>query len=85
MEPLSQRREPFLSVVEPTLKDIVDPFLRTFAAKYSGLTPKEITVANLVKEGTPTREIAQLMTYQKGQWKATGKAKNLFGFVLVCH
>jgi len=61
MDPLSPRQEAYLNVLESNLTDIVSPFLHSLTAKYGRLTPKEIMVANLVKEGTPTKEIALFM------------------------
>ena len=37
--------------IESNLNNIVSPFLRTLSSKYLSLTPKEIQVAGLIKEG----------------------------------
>jgi PAS domain S-box-containing protein len=50
-----------LHVIETNLNNIISPFLRNMTMKYSNLTPKEIQVANLVKEGKTTKEIAMLL------------------------
>ena len=51
-----------LDIIEENLNNITSPFLRNIAAHYLNLTPKEIQVANLVKDGKTTKEIAELMT-----------------------
>ncbi len=51
----------FLQILESNLADITAPFLRNLAMKYTGLTPKEVQVAALVKDGKNTKQIAKLI------------------------
>jgi PAS domain S-box-containing protein len=50
-----------ISVMESNLNDIISPFARRLSSKYLGLTPTEIRVANFVKDGMTTKEIAEFM------------------------
>jgi len=50
-----------LNVIETNLNDIISPFIRSLTSKYLDLTPREVQVATLVKEGKTTKEIAELL------------------------
>ena len=58
---LNDSQQGCLSIMESTLMDIVSPFLHKFALEFSHLTPSEIQVANMVKYGKTTKEIAQIL------------------------
>lgn len=57
---LADKEKAFVNIIESNLKDILSPFARSLSSKYLGLTPTEIQVANLVKQGKTTKEIAKL-------------------------
>ena len=52
----------YLEIVENNLKEIISPFMRNLSSKYQALTPMEIQVAGLVKEGKTTKDIAGLLS-----------------------
>lgn len=61
MAPLGIKEMEYINFVETNLNDIISPFARKLISKYSNLTPKEIQVANLIREGKVTKEIAELL------------------------
>jgi DNA-binding NarL/FixJ family response regulator len=48
-------------LLENSLHDLLSPFARQISSDYFGLTPNEINVALLIKEGMSTKEIAREM------------------------
>ena len=58
---LSSNQRSCIDIIETNLEEIVSPFARELSSKYLGLTPTEIRVANLVKEGKTSKEIAEFM------------------------
>ncbi len=50
-----------VSILETNLKNIVSPFTHRLSSKYSGFTPREIQVANLIRQEKSTKEIAEYM------------------------
>jgi PAS domain S-box-containing protein len=55
----------YLRILESNLNDIVSPFVHQLSSKYSALTPKEIQVAQLIREGKNTRDIGELLNSSK--------------------
>ena len=58
---LNPKQVALLSVIESNIDDIVSPFVRDMSLKFMKLTPMEIQVANLIKQGKTTKQIAELM------------------------
>jgi PAS domain S-box-containing protein len=50
-----------LETLQANLNQIVSPFLKTLTSKFLGLTPLEIKIASMVKEGKTTKEIAPIL------------------------
>lgn len=49
------------NIIESNVGEIVAPFMQGLAYKYFRLTPKEIHIANLIKQGKSTKRIADLL------------------------
>jgi len=58
---LDATQESWLRVVESNLTNIVSPFAQRLSSKYLALTPTEIQVAGLIKDGKNTKDIANFM------------------------
>lgn len=58
---LNENQAAQLNMAKENLKKIVSPFLRNLGSSYLGLTPREIQVANLVKEGKTTKEMTEIL------------------------
>ena len=51
----------YVRILETSLQEIVSPFLQRLTSSYFDLTPQEIQVAGLVKDGKMTKEIAEFL------------------------
>ncbi|MBE9574526.1 MAG: PAS domain S-box protein [Proteobacteria bacterium] len=63
--PLTSEQLAYLHILESNFNDIISPFSRTLSSKYLSLTPTEIQVANLVKDGKTSQEIAEVMNLSR--------------------
>jgi DNA-binding CsgD family transcriptional regulator len=58
---LSLQQATLVSIIESNIKEIVSPFAAKLSSKFLNLTPTELQVASLVKDGRSSNEIADLM------------------------
>ena len=58
---LSADQKIFADILENNINELISPFLRKLSAKYMDFTSQEIQVANLVKEGKTSNDIAELL------------------------
>ncbi len=55
----------YMEILKNNLNDIISSFSQSLSSKYVGLTPKEIQVAGLVRDGKTTKEIAEILLMSK--------------------
>lgn len=58
---LTEKQRTLVEVVNMNLKDIISPFLRSLSSLNLLLTPQEIEVANMVRNGRTSKEIAEVI------------------------
>ncbi len=56
----------YLNFIETHLNDIISPFLHNLTSRYPHLTPREIQITNLIKEGKTTKQIADILNSSQG-------------------
>ena len=59
---MDERQTACLDIMAATLDDIVSPFLHHLSLEFLHLTPSEIQVANLIRHGKTTKEIAAILS-----------------------
>jgi DNA-binding CsgD family transcriptional regulator len=62
VQKLDERNRNLVEIIESRLDEIASPFLNRLTATHRLLTPREIDVAVLVREGRTSKEIAELLT-----------------------
>ncbi len=58
---MDDKQKMYLQAVEMSLNNIISPFVQNLSTKFLKLTPTEIQVANFVKNGKTTKEIADVL------------------------
>jgi len=64
--PLDATQANYMSIMESHLNEIISSFLMKLTSTSLNLTPREIQVASLIKDGKTTKEIAELMNVCSG-------------------
>lgn len=58
---LTSTQMAYINIIETNLKELVAPIGKSSNSKYLDLTPKEMKIAGLIKEGKKNRDIAKVM------------------------
>ncbi len=58
---LTQYQQASLEMLEWHIRELISPFIRSISESFFDLTPQEIRVADLVKSGNTTKEIAGIL------------------------
>ncbi len=57
---LPQTQSKYIEMLKTSLEEITSPFVSHLSDSYHSLTPTEITIGNMIRNGMRTKEIAQL-------------------------
>ncbi len=63
---LTEQQRVLVNILRTNIKELTAPFANNFSTKLVRLTPVEIQVANLVKQGKRSKEIAEIMRLSPG-------------------
>jgi PAS domain S-box-containing protein len=58
---MDEKQKAYVDILESNLNDITSPFSRNISSKFYNLTPSEIQVANHIKLGRTSKDIAELL------------------------
>ena len=62
----SDMRSEYLNVLETNLKNITSPFINKISTTYKNLSPRELEICSLIKDGKSSKEIAELLCISVG-------------------
>jgi PAS domain S-box-containing protein len=62
---MTARQLAFVRIIEESLADIISPFSKTLSTKFVNFTGSEVKIANLIRQGKRTKEIAKLLGISK--------------------
>ncbi len=57
---LPQTQSKYIEMLKTNLEEITSQFVRHLSNSYHSLTPAEITICNMIRNGMRTKEIAQI-------------------------
>jgi PAS domain S-box-containing protein len=51
----------YMSILEKNLQDVLSPFMRDFQSAYKNLTPQEIHIVDMIRNGKSSKDIAKIL------------------------
>jgi len=63
---LTEQQRMLVEILRTNIKELTSPFASTYSSKLVRLTPAEMQVANMVKQGKRSKEIAEIMHLSPG-------------------
>ena len=63
---LTEQQQTLVSILKTNISELTSPFSRNFSSTLTRLTPTEIQIANLIKQGKSTKEIAEVLHLSPG-------------------
>jgi len=63
---LTEQQRMLVDILRTNIKELTSPFASTYSSKLVRLTPAEMQVANMVKQGKRSKEIAEIMHLSPG-------------------
>ncbi len=58
---LDDDAQTFVNIIMSNINNLISPFATTLSSKYFSLTPSEIQIADLIKHGKTSKEIASML------------------------
>lgn len=63
---INKRQTGYLNQIQANLENIISPFYSRLTSRFSDLTPAEIRIAGLIKDGYSSREISRMLGLKTG-------------------
>jgi len=60
-ENLNEMQNSFVEIIEYNLNNIISPFVKELSSRYLNLTATEIQIADIIKQGKTSKEIAEIL------------------------
>ena len=58
---LNEQQKTFLQIIETNIEEVISPFYKKLSLKNYNLTPAELKISNLIKNGSTTKQIAKIL------------------------
>ena len=58
---LNQDAQTLVNIIKSNINDLISPYASNLSSKYFALTPSEIQIADLIKHGKSSKEIASIL------------------------